>query len=59
MLMDDIVKFVSDPPSPPRLEDVLVEGKGKAKERHEVGEGDDIVTIKDTFDDEYEEMLQE
>jgi hypothetical protein len=38
---------------------VLAEGKGNAKECHEVGEGDDIVTIKDTFDDEDEEMLQE
>jgi hypothetical protein len=39
-----VVKFVSDPPSPPPwLEDVLAEGKGKAKERREVGEGDDTV----------------
>jgi hypothetical protein len=30
--MDDIVKFISDPPSPPRLEDVPAEGKGKTKE---------------------------
>jgi hypothetical protein len=59
VLQDDVVKFFSNPPSPPRLEDVLVEGKGKAKERHEVGEGDDIVTIEDTSDDEDEETLQE
>jgi hypothetical protein len=41
------------------LEDVLGEGKGKVKERCEVGEGDDNVTIEDTSDDEYEETLQE
>jgi hypothetical protein len=59
VLQNDVVKFVSDPPSPPRLEDVLAEGKGKVKESHEVGEGDDIVTIEDTSDDEDEEMIQE
>jgi hypothetical protein len=35
------------------------EGKSKAKERHEVGEGDDTVIIEDTSDEEDEEMLQE
>jgi hypothetical protein len=35
------------------------EGKGKSKERHEVGEGDDTITIEDTSDDEDEETLQE
>jgi hypothetical protein len=35
------------------------EGKGKAKERCEVGEGDDTVIIEDTSDEEDEEMLQE
>jgi hypothetical protein len=39
--------------------DIPEEGKGKGKERSEVGEGDDTVTIKDTFDEEDEEMLQE
>jgi hypothetical protein len=53
------VKFVSDPPSPPHLEDVPAEGKGKAKEHREVGEGDNAVTIEDTPDDEDEETLQE
>jgi hypothetical protein len=53
------VKFVSDPPSPPQLEDVPVEGKGKVKERREVREGDDTITIEDTSDDEDEETLQE
>jgi hypothetical protein len=58
VLQDAVVKFVSDPPSPPLLEDVPAEGKGKVKENHEVGEGDDTVTSEDTSDDE-EEMLQE
>jgi hypothetical protein len=44
---------------PPRHEDVLEEGKGKVKERHEVGEGDDTVTIEDTCGDEDGETLQE
>jgi hypothetical protein len=35
------------------------EGKGKTKERREVGEGDDTITIEDTSDDEDGEMLQE
>jgi hypothetical protein len=39
------VKYVSDPPTPPRKEDVQGERKGKSKERHEVGEGGDTVTI--------------
>jgi hypothetical protein len=33
--------------------------KGKVKERCEVGEGDDTVTIEDTSDDEDKETLQE
>jgi hypothetical protein len=53
------VKFISDPPSPLQLEYALAEGKGKAKERHEVSEGDDTVTIEDTSDDEDEETPQE
>jgi hypothetical protein len=39
--------------------DVLEESKGKGKERCEVGEGDDTVTIEDTFEEEDGEMLQE
>jgi hypothetical protein len=35
------------------------EGKGKAKERREVGEGDDTVIIEDTSDEDDEETLQE
>jgi hypothetical protein len=56
LLQDDIVKFVSEPASPPRLVNIPEEGKGKAKERREVGEGDDTVIVEDTSD---EETLQE
>jgi hypothetical protein len=35
------------------------EGKGKEKERHEVGEGDDTIVVEDTSDEEDEETLQE
>jgi hypothetical protein len=56
---DDIVKFVSEPASPPRLVDIPEEGKGKAKERRKVGEGDDIIIVEDTSDEEDEETLHE
>jgi hypothetical protein len=59
LLQDDIVKFVFEPASPPRLVEILEEGKGKAKERREVSEGDDTVIIEDTSDEEVEETLQE
>jgi hypothetical protein len=59
LLQDDIAKFVSDPASPPRLVDILEEGKGKAKERRVVSEGDDTVTIEDSTDEEDGETLQE
>jgi hypothetical protein len=59
LLQDDLTKFVSDPAPPPRLVDIPEEGKGKAKERGEVGEGDDTVTIEDTTDEEDGETLQE
>jgi hypothetical protein len=52
LLQEDITKFVSDPTPPPQLVDMPEEGKGKAKERREVGEGDDTVTIEDTSDKE-------
>jgi hypothetical protein len=58
-LQGDIAKFVSDPASPPRVVNIPGEGKGKAKERREVGEGDDTVTIEDTSDEEDGETLQE
>jgi hypothetical protein len=52
LLQDDIAKFDSKPASPPRLVNIPEEGKGKAKEHREVGEGDDTVTIEDTSDEE-------
>jgi hypothetical protein len=59
-LQDDLVKFVSEPASPPQLIEVPEEGKAKAKERREVGEGDDTVVVEDTSeDDDDEETLQE
>jgi hypothetical protein len=58
-MQDDLTTFVSEPTSPPRLVEIPEEGKGKGKERREVGEGDDTVTIKDTSDEEDGETLQE
>jgi hypothetical protein len=57
LLQDDIAKFVSNPTPLPRLVDIPEEGKSKAKERHEVGEGDDTVTIEHTSDEEDGETL--
>jgi hypothetical protein len=59
LLHDDIAKYVSDPTPPPRLEDLPEEGKSKVKERREVSEGDDTVTIEDTSDEEDGETLEE
>jgi hypothetical protein len=59
LLQDDIVKFVSEPASPPRLVEIPEKGKGKAKERREVGKGDDTVVVEDTSDEDDEETLQE
>jgi hypothetical protein len=59
MLQDDIVKFVSEPASPPRLVNIPEEWKIKAKERREVGEGDDTVIVEDTSNEEDEDTLQE
>jgi hypothetical protein len=59
-LHDDLKKFISEPPSPPQLVEVPEEGKAKAKERREVGEGNDTVVVEDTFEeDDDEETLQE
>jgi hypothetical protein len=58
-LQDDVVKFVSEPASPPRLVDIPDEGKGKAKEHREVVEGDDIVVVQDTSEEDDKETLQE
>jgi hypothetical protein len=59
LLQDDIVKFVSEPSLPPRLVNTPEEGKGKAKEQREVGEGDNTDIVEDTSDEEDEETLQE
>jgi hypothetical protein len=59
LLRDDIAKYVSAPTPPPQLVDIPEEGKGKAKECHEVGEGGDTVTTEDTPDEEDGETLQE
>jgi hypothetical protein len=58
-LQDDVVKFVSESASPPRLVEIPDEGKGKAKERREGGEGDDTIVVEDTSDEDDEETLQE
>jgi hypothetical protein len=59
-LQDDLKKFVSEPPSPPQLVEVPEEGKTKAKERREVGEGDDTIVVQDTsYEDDDEETLQD
>jgi hypothetical protein len=59
-LQDDLKKFVSKPQSPPQLVEVPEEGKAKAKERREVGEGDDTVVVEDTSDEDVdEEPLQD
>jgi hypothetical protein len=43
VLQDDLKKFVSEPQPPPHEVEISEEGKTKAKERWEVGEGDDTV----------------
>jgi hypothetical protein len=58
-LQDDIVKFVSEPASSPPLVKIPDEGKGKAKERREVSEGDNTVVVEDTSDEDDEDTLQE
>jgi hypothetical protein len=59
-LQDDLKNFVSEPPSPPQLVEVPEEGKAKAKERREVGEGDDTIVVEDMSDeDDDEETLQD
>jgi hypothetical protein len=59
-LQDDLKKFVSEPPPPPQEVEIPEKGKTKAKERREVGEGDDTVVVEDTSDeDDDEETLQD
>jgi hypothetical protein len=59
LLQDDIVKFFSEPASPPRLVEIPKEGKIKAKGHREVGEGNNTVIVEDTYDEDDEETLQE
>jgi hypothetical protein len=49
-LQDDLKKFISEPQPPPS--GIEIPKEGKAKERREVGEGDDTVIVEDTTDDE-------
>jgi hypothetical protein len=58
-LQDDLRKFISEPQPPPQEVEIPEEGKTKAKERQEVGEGDDTVIVEDTSDDDEEETLQD
>jgi hypothetical protein len=59
-LQDDLKKFISEPMPPPQEVEIPEEGRTKAKERREVGEGDDTVIVEDTFDeDDDEETLQD
>jgi hypothetical protein len=55
--------FVSEPQLPPQGIEIPKEGKAKANERREVGEGDDTVIVEDTSDDDDddddEETLQD
>jgi hypothetical protein len=53
-------RFVSEPQPPPQEVEIPEEGKAKAKERREVGEGDDTVVVEDTSDeDDDKETLQD
>jgi hypothetical protein len=49
-LQEDLKKFVSEPQPPPS--GIEIPKEGKAKERREVGEGDDTVIVEDTTDDD-------
>jgi hypothetical protein len=54
-LQDDLKKFISKPQPPPS--GIEIPKEGKAKERREIGEGDDTVIVEDTTDDD--ETLQD
>jgi hypothetical protein len=59
-LQDDLKKFVSELQPPPQGVEIPEEGRTKAKERREIGEGDDTVIVEDTSDeDDDEETLQD
>jgi hypothetical protein len=51
--------FVSEPQPPPDGIEIPKEVKAKAKERREVGEGDDTVIVEDTTDDDDDEDDEE
>jgi hypothetical protein len=62
VLQDDLKKFVSEPQPPPHGIEIPQEGKTKAKEWREAGEGDDTVIVEDSTDDDDdvdEETLQD
>jgi hypothetical protein len=45
-------RFVSEPQPPPQGIEIPKEGKAKAKERREVGEGDATVIVENTSEDD-------
>jgi hypothetical protein len=51
-LQEDVKMFVFEPQPPPQGIEIPKEGKVKAKERREVGEGDDTIIVEDTSDDD-------
>jgi hypothetical protein len=51
-LQEDLKKFISEPQPPPSGIEIPQEGKAKAKERREAGEGDDPVIVEDSTDDD-------
>jgi hypothetical protein len=51
-LQDDLKRFVSEPQPPPQGIEIPKEGKAKAKERREVGEGDATVIVENTSEDD-------
>jgi hypothetical protein len=58
-MQDDTKRFVSELPPPPQEVEIPEEGKTKAKERQEIGKGDDTVVLEDTSnEDDDEETLQ-
>jgi hypothetical protein len=57
-LQEDLKKFFSEPQPPPS--GIEIPKEGKAKERREVGEGNDTVIVEDTTDDDDDdETLQD
>jgi hypothetical protein len=53
-------RFVSEPQPPPQRIEIPEGGKTKAKERWEVGEGDDTVIVEDTSEEDDDgEILQD